>query len=313
MTVVSLFDARRSAAQAAGAPPRVPPAMPRDWPHRDASAQVLADGMNWHVQTMGAGPRLLLLHGTAASTHTWRDLMPRLAEDYEVLAVDLPGHGFSERRGDNSMRLADIASSLDSLLRALAFQPCYAVGHSAGAAIILRMALDGSMRPDAVVGLNAALLPFGGSLRALFAPMAKLFSSTRLIPRLVARRAREAAAVRRVLQGTGSDIDAEGVRLYQRLLQNEAHVAAVLEMMANWQLKGLLEELADLSADLQLVCGLNDQAVSPQEANAVLGVLPATEVVRLENCGHLAHEEQPATVADLIRCACGHRERPGHA
>ena len=50
-----------------------------DWPNREASRFVEAAGLRWHVQVMGAGPVLLLLHGTGASTHSWRDVMPKLA------------------------------------------------------------------------------------------------------------------------------------------------------------------------------------------------------------------------------------------
>jgi magnesium chelatase accessory protein len=49
-----------------------------DWPNREASRFVDAAGMRWHVQVMGQGPVLLLLHGTGASTHSWRDVMPLL-------------------------------------------------------------------------------------------------------------------------------------------------------------------------------------------------------------------------------------------
>ncbi len=51
----------------------------RDWPHRDRSRFVEAGGLRWHIQRMGDGPALLLVHGTAAATHSWRDLAPLLA------------------------------------------------------------------------------------------------------------------------------------------------------------------------------------------------------------------------------------------
>ena len=44
---------------------------------------------------MGEGPDIVLLHGTGASTHSWRALIPLLAERYRVTAIDLPGHGFT--------------------------------------------------------------------------------------------------------------------------------------------------------------------------------------------------------------------------
>ncbi|MDJ0940885.1 MAG: alpha/beta fold hydrolase [Woeseiaceae bacterium] len=283
----------------------VPEGLPYDWPNRSASSRIDAGGLTWHVQRMGAGPPLLLLHGTAASTHTWRDLMPLLAADYDVLAMDLPGHGYSERRNDGLMTLPALSSSVSILLDVLDFRPRFAVGHSAGAAIALRLALDGAIRPELVIGLNAALLPFGGALKVVFSPLARMFANTRLMPRMVARRARDLKAVKRVLVGTGSTIDEAGIDYYQRLLQREGHVAAVLAMMASWDLVPLLDDLPTLDAQLHLVAGERDKAVSPSEADAIARVLPSTEVTRLADCGHLAHEEQPARIADLIRRACG--------
>ena len=101
--------------------------------------------MRWHVQVMGSGPPLLLLHGTGAATHSWRDLMPMLAQDFTVIAPDLPGHGFTETPGGDGLSLRGMARELAALLGALGLQPALAVGHSAGAAIAIRMRLDGRL------------------------------------------------------------------------------------------------------------------------------------------------------------------------
>ncbi len=275
--------------------------VPPDWPNRAASRIVDAGGIRWHVQRMGSGSRLLLLHGTAASTHTWRDLMPLLSKDFDVVAVDLPGHGFTELLTDGSMTLPAISAAVANLLTVIDFQPEAVAGHSAGAAIALRLALDGSIRPRHVVGLNAALLPFGGAMRRLFAPMAKMFASTRLMPQMLSRRARDPRSVARLINGTGSRLDDTGVALYQRLLMRESHLSSVLSMMASWDLDPLIADLPRLEPRLALITGMLDKAVSPREADTIAGVLPGTVVLKLPDCGHLAHEEQPARVAESIR------------
>jgi len=72
----------------------------QDWPNRDCSRFMTAAGLRWHVQCAGTGPVCLLLHGTGASTHSFRDLLPQLAQTFTVVAPDLPGHGFTERPRD---------------------------------------------------------------------------------------------------------------------------------------------------------------------------------------------------------------------
>jgi magnesium chelatase accessory protein len=277
-----------------------PATVPFDWPLREYSRFFDAAGTCWHVQRMGEGEPLLLIHGTAASTHTWRDLMPLLSNDFDVLAIDLPGHGYSKRLPGGSMSLPPLATAVGELLETIGFRPSLIVGHSAGAAIALRMVLDGTAQPRAVVGLNAALLPFGGSMRRIFSPMAKLFATTRLMPALVTRRARDLRAVRRVLDGTGSRLDDDGAVLYQRLLQRESHVASVLAMMASWDLAPLLKDLPRLQSPLHLVTGGRDKAVSPREADSIAAIVERTTVERLGDLGHLAHEEDAARVAGII-------------
>lgn len=274
--------------------------VPSDWPNRAFSRRIDAGGATWHVQRMGRGPRILLIHGTAASTHTWRDVMPRLARSCDVLAVDLPGHAFTTRLPDQSMSLPSLARATGDLLEAVEFRPRCIVGHSAGAAIGLRAVLDGAARPRVLVGLNAALLPFGGALRTFFAPMAQLFATTRLMPRMLAQRARDIDAVRRVLHGTGSELDAYGLALYQRLFQREQHLAAVLAMMASWDLRPLVHEMPGLGPELHLVTGTLDKAISPREAESVARIVPRTRITQLDELGHLAHEERPESVADLV-------------
>ena len=150
----------------------------RNWPNRQASRFVAAAGIRWHVQQAGAGPALFMLHGTGASVHTWRDLLPLLAGRYTVIAADLPGQGFSEPLGGGGFTLATMSAAVTSLLRALGVNPDYCVGHSAGAAILCRMALDGCIAPRHIVSINGAFLPFGGAAGLVFKPIAKLFAAS---------------------------------------------------------------------------------------------------------------------------------------
>lgn len=62
------------------------------WPNRDASRFIEVEGIRWHVQELGDGPVILLLHRTGASTRSWRGLMPFPSSTSRVVAVDLPGH-----------------------------------------------------------------------------------------------------------------------------------------------------------------------------------------------------------------------------
>jgi magnesium chelatase accessory protein len=271
-----------------------------DWPHRQASLFVEAGGFRWHVQRMGQGAPLLLVHGTGAASHSWRGLMPLLAQHYTVIAPDLPGHGFTQSPTAHRLSLSGMAADLAALLRVLKAEPEIVVGHSAGAAILARMCLDGKIDPRLLVSLNGAFLPYGGPAANFFSPLAKMLVLNPFVARIFAWQASVPGAVQRLLDNTGSSIDQAGVALYGKLVRSPAHVAAALRMMANWDLEPLLKAMPALKPLLVLVAAENDRAIPPAQAYRVREILPSAVIERIAGLGHLAHEENPQLIADLV-------------
>ncbi|WP_245516579.1 alpha/beta fold hydrolase BchO [Methylobacterium segetis] len=273
----------------------------RDWPHRGASRFVTASGLSWHVQAMGpeTAPVLLLVHGTGAATHSWRGLMPSLAERFRVIAPDLPGHGFTDPLPDRRLSLPGMAGALTDLVRTLGCDPAVVVGHSAGAAILVRACLDGGLAPRLLVALNGALKPFPGMAGLVFPGMARMLFLNPVTPRIFAWSA-DRAAVERLIRGTGSRLDAQGLDLYRRLFRKPGHIAGALGMMANWNLDALDRDIVGLRLRTLLLVGGEDRAILPETAFAVRDRLPDGRVELLRGLGHLAHEEAPERVANAI-------------
>jgi magnesium chelatase accessory protein len=274
-----------------------------DWPNREASRFVRASGMEWHVQVMGEGPPLLLLHGTGASTHSWAALMPLLASGFTLVAPDLPGQGFTQAPPREFLSLPGMARAITGLLRELDIRPEIAVGHSAGAAVAIQMTVSRQISPRAIVSLNGALLPLGGMAGQFFAPLAKLLTVMPFVSDLFSRRARDPQAIERMIGQTGSTIDKRGIEYYRRLASNPAHVAAALGMMAHWDLRAFAAVLPRLKVPLTLVVGSQDRTIPPSQAERVHELLPQSNIVTLPGLGHLAHEERPEECAAIIRKA----------
>ncbi len=269
------------------------------WPHREASRFVAAAGLNWHAQIMGQGPDILLIHGAGSATHSWRDVAPRLARDFRVIAIDLPGHGFTSMPSNGGLSLPGMANALGQLLDVMALSPRVLVGHSAGAAVALRLSLDRRARAT-VVGINAALRPFAGAGLPLVSAMTRsLFLNPAAIA-FLAWRASRPEAVRRLIAGTGSSIDATGLAAYGALFSTTGHVQATLGMMAHWDLRPLLNDLPLLASPLTLVVASGDLAVPPSVSCELRQTLPQARLAVMPGLGHLAHEEDPERAAALI-------------
>ena len=275
-----------------------------DWPNRQASRFVDAAGMPWHVQVMGEGPALLLLHGTGAATHSWRDVMPKLASTHTVVAMDLPGHAFTQPPSASSLSLPGMAAAVASLLRTLNVSPVRAVGHSAGAAVLVRMAVERLIAPDEIVSFNGAFFPVTGVAGQFFSPLAKAFANASLVQKMFSRMA-DRKAVERLLRDTGSTIDAEGITLYQRLFSNEGHIAGTLGMMAAWDLHWVPQDLKNLPVPITLVFASNDRTIPPARAAQAAKLAPRSRLIEMKGLGHLAHEEDPTGAAAIIAGPAG--------
>ncbi len=271
------------------------------WPHREASAFVEAGSLNWHVQRYGKGPSVFFLHGTGAACHSWAGLGEELRGEFTIVAPDLPGHGFTSTPRASSMSLPGMATAAAALLQSLRIDPDLIVGHSAGAAIMIEMLAEGLVRPRAALSINGALAPFGGAAAFLFPAMAKLLSLNPFAPALFAHGAARRDRVMALIEGTGSKVSEPIIDCYALLLSRSGHVAGALAMMANWNVEHLRSKIERIKVPIVFAAGENDRAVPPRLAREMAALAPAGTFRAFPGLGHLAHEEDPAPFAALIR------------
>ena len=108
------------------------------------------DGRGIHVRHAGHGPRLLLIHGSPASSEFLVPMIEQLAQHYSCLAPDTPGFGESDPLPPASQTIPGAAAATAQLIDSLDFGPCLVLGTHTGAAIALELAM---LRPDLVGGL----------------------------------------------------------------------------------------------------------------------------------------------------------------
>ena len=262
---------------------------------------VAAGGLHWRLRCEGQGPDLLLLHGTASSLASWDGCCRQLRQHFRVWVPDLPGHGQTRLWPDGQASLPRMAQALAALLQATGCRPALVAGHSAGAALMLQLWLDGAMAPRGLLAVNGAVLPLQGLAGWLFPPLARLLAASPGLPGFVARRAAQPAALQRLIRSTGSQLDGQGLAHYQQLLSSGEHVAGALAMMAGWQLDGLLANLHRVTCPVWLAAAERDATVPPSQAWELARRLPQASVHPLAGWGHLVHEEAPAVVSDCLR------------
>lgn len=276
-----------------------PAALPPDWPFRGRSSLIPSGRQRfWTIDTgPKEAPALLLLHGTGASGHSFRRTIPGLSRTCRVITPDLPGHGcspgFAGRLGLDAM-----AEDLWTLLDTLHIQPAAIIGHSAGAAIGLRMA---ELRPvPQVIGLNAALGEFDGAAAFLFPIIARGLATLPFAARAITAFFGRPGTVGRILTGTGSPLDPQGRAQYLTLVRDPDHVTGALGMMADWRLQGLLDRLPRTQTKVTLIASEGDRAVPAKVSIDAAKRIPGARLHLLPKLGHLAHEEAEDGLSALI-------------
>lgn len=281
--------------------------IPPDWPNRAQSRRIRHRPHDWHVQETGSGDTLLLLHGAGASTHSWRDVLPRLAQRHHVVALDLPAQGFTRAGDRRRCGLVAMSTDIAALCDAEGWYPRAIIGHSAGGAIALDLATrltapDGD--PPIVIGINAALDRFEGIAGWLFPVLARVLALNPLTATIFTLGGDPARRARRLIESTGSRLDDTGLAFYARLISDRGHVDGTLRMMSQWDIDSLLDRLERVTAACHLITGENDLAVPPKVSDRAAQRLPDCTVTHLPGLGHLAHEEDPETICALVERIC---------
>ncbi len=255
-------------------------------------------GLEVHYKLAGEGrPALVLLHGFAASTFSWREVMAPLAQDYTVVAFDRPAFGLTERPrtwpGDSPYSTPAQAELTVALLDRLGIERAVLVGNSAGGTVAMLTALQYPERVEGLVLVDPAVYGGGGS-PAWLRPLLALPQVDRLGPLFVRR-----------IQGWGLDfarsawhdpsrITDEVWAGYTRPLQAQDWDVGLWELTRAGRPLGLEERLGELRLPVLVITGDDDRIVPTEQSVRLAGEIAGAELVVIPNCGHVPHEECPA-------------------
>lgn len=131
------------------------PNLPAGFTDTFTSRYIDANGVRLHAVIGGEGPALLLVHGWPENWYAWRHLMPELAKEYTVIAVDQRGIGLSDKPA-TGYDTGTVAADLIALVDALGFEQVAVVGHDTGFAVGYALGAD---YPDRIARLALAEIP----------------------------------------------------------------------------------------------------------------------------------------------------------
>jgi len=260
-----------------------------------------------HFKLTGEGePPVILLHGFAASTFTWRDVMPPLSEERLVVAYDRPAFGLTERPdpreidGPNPYGREAQAALVLGLMDAMEIDEAILVGHSAGGAIALDAALA---YPDRVAGLvlvDAAVYTQGG-LPAFLQPLLRTAPFRRIGP-LVGRSFKQLGMnLAEQSWDDPSKLTPQILDGYTRPLEVDGWDRALWELVLVTTPQNLPDRLDEVTMPVLVITGDNDQVVPTEDSVRLADELPNAELAVIAQAGHVPHEEQPKAFLEALQ------------
>ena len=259
----------------------------------DMEKFIVADSTALRISDRGKqGPAVVLLHGYLESLDVWSDFTALLSPHFRVVAIDIPGHGISQVKGEvHTMEF--VADVLKGVLDKLGIERCFVVGHSMGGYVAEAFA---AAYPERLLGLV-------------------LFHSTpnpdteekkegrRREIELIRAGKKETIAALFAPKGFA---EVNRKRLREQIAQQEELICMCEDevIVALWG--GLIrrryqnEMLRKLAVPQLFIFGRMDGFIPVEAAGAIIAVQPQAEVAWLENSGHMGFIEEPERSAEIL-------------
>ncbi|GAB1846611.1 alpha/beta hydrolase [Achromobacter xylosoxidans] len=259
-----------------------------------------------------AGPRdapiVLLLHGYAASSFMYRNLIPLLADGYRVIAPDLPGFGFTEApaRGQYDYTFDQLAKTIGQFTRQLGLDRYAMQVFDYGAPVGWRLAAEHPARISAIISQNGNAYEEG--LGAGWAPIQKYWKDTSQANRDALREFATPASIRwQYLEGVPDQtlLAPDAIALEGHLVSRPGNADVQLDLLLDYASN--VQKYPEFQAyfrkhqpPLLAVWGKNDPFFLPAGAEAWKRDIPGADV-RFYDTGHLALETHGAEIGAVIR------------
>jgi pimeloyl-ACP methyl ester carboxylesterase len=281
--------------------PESPPALTGAWMRAlglEPRFETVAGVRLRYVRT-GAGSPVVLIHGIASSIYTWKDVLPALSRDHDVVAVDLPGFGASDQPPD--LTWAMLPAAVSGLMDRLGIPRASLVGHSLGGAVAVTLALDRKDRVERLVLVDSA----GFNLAPRDRPFVVRLAGSpagRALERLPYRRLLVRLGLRQVFHDDRL-VTPERIEEYLAPMARPGTLASLRSLTAS-QGQGFAATFAgrigDAAVPTLIVWGREDRWIPLEQGRRFEAAIRGSRLVVIDGCGHMPQEERPGDLLQVV-------------
>lgn len=248
-----------------------------------------------HYLESGVGEPLLLIHSIGQSLFTWRNVFAELSDNYRVLALDLPGHGYSSRPDAFGYTMDEMAEVIRLFLDAKGISSTHAVAFSMGGMYLLRFL---SLYPERVA--NCIVITPGGITRQMPKLVHNMITPVKAV---FARNLYSSTDVHKLLEECyyeEGQIDEHVLRQYYEPVADGLSREALMYALRNFDMDVVADGLIPVEHEVLVLWGKEDRWHPPSGSVYFQGVLQAGRYYLIRNAGHLLQEEAPGKLLEII-------------
>ena len=247
------------------------------------------------------GSPVILIHGIGQYVEHWESAMSALAAHHQVYAVDLPGHGKTDKPLDISYTLDDLSQFIKDYMSALGIEKAHIVGHSLGGAVSMRLVLRQSAVVDRLVLVDSG--GFGREVSLLFRIL-----SLPLLGEMFTRPSRSGSAtlLKMFVHNPPTITNAMIEHHYQMSMLPGAQQSILKSLRTNVNFWGQIDNSPDMSRipsipnPVLVIWGRQDNLVPVAHADTAAKGFPNVRVQMIENCGHFPMLEHTSEFNKLL-------------
>jgi len=236
--------------------------------------------MNLNIERYGKGEKIVFIHGSGLNTNIWHKQRDYLSSFFEVILIDLPGHGNSPGNGCDSVE--GYRDAIFDAIKESKLEGCYMVGHSLGGAIALSFAIS---YPQVLKGL--ILIATGAKLKVFPQLLEGILKDKEKTLREITNFAFSSKADKKLLDYQYN----ESLKCSSEVIYKDFFACDNFNVM---------NTINSISLPTLIICGKEDALTPPKYAEFLQKQIKNSTLVLIEDSGHVPLLERPEEVNNAI-------------
>lgn len=260
-----------------------------------AQAEPVYENIKIHYMEEGTGEPLILIHSIGQSIYTWRSIFYRLSDYYRVIAIDLPGFGYSDRPRQFNYTVSDQTEAISLFMDALGIKSAHFIGFSMGAGYVLDFIRKYKQRVGRVIICSP------GGVTPEMPTIIRMMNSS--LFGMLACRLYGISIVEKLLQECFFDltnINPELVQEYYRPISDPNARRAIRYSLLGFDENEIISNLRDINANVLMIYGAEDKWHPSHIGELYHAALRNAQLAIVRNAGHMMHEEKPDRLVDAV-------------